>query len=175
MNNYLCFRVQRNTQTGKLFVQSYKSDKAIKFEKELGKIVKEEIKKQGWILPEKDKYIIVDCVFYFPKHGMDTNNHWKVPLDVFTSSGVWVDDKRALENAQRSYIDSNDPRLEFTLRVADFIGIFDDSEHLTEFMATNCTRCKKNPAKCSIMKKALENRITGDIHLNSLTCEKLKS
>lgn len=58
------------------------------FEKEFSTYVESEIKKQGWIKPHKDKLIVMEAVFYFPRIDMDAQNYFKSLSDIMTSSGV---------------------------------------------------------------------------------------
>lgn len=173
VNNYLNYRVQKNPHNGRLFVQPYKSQDSIAYEGKVIKYTQRAIKDQKWELPGPTKYVIVDAVFYWPKHGMDTNNHWKLPLDCFKAAGVYHDDSKVLEGARRSYIDANNPRIVFRIYQSGFLGIFDSEEHYRDFIADNCDNCRKNPNRCSIVTKALENRLTGDIILEYNKCNKL--
>jgi Holliday junction resolvase RusA-like endonuclease len=163
VNSYLNYRVQKNYHTGRLFVQAYKSSETIAFERKFLKIAQDEKARQNWEIPDPDKYVAVDIVFYFPKHGMDTNNHYKVPLDVLKTAGIYHDDSKVMEAARRVYIDKQNPRMELRIYETGFMGIFDSEDHWYQFMEDNCSLCKKNPNRCSTMTKALENKLTGDI------------
>lgn len=178
VNNYLNYKVQRAAvrpgSRPKMFVQSYKSEDSLVFEGEFFNIAKQAVNEQKWTIPEKSKYVVVDCIFFFPKHGMDTNNHWKLPLDVLKTAGVYFDDSKVLEHARRVYIDAKNPRMELHIYESDIIGIFDNEDELEKFKAFNCCLCKKNPNRCSTMTKALENRVTGDINIDSMNCLKIK-
>lgn len=169
VNNYLHYKVQR-TPTGRLFVQSYKSEESVIYERQFVKIAKKSINEQGWQKPEKLTYIIVDCTFFFPKHGMDTNNHWKLPLDVLKAAEAYVDDSKVLEGAKRLYIDADNPRMELTIYPAEFVGIFENQDQFESFKENNCTNCKKNPNRCAVITKSLENRLTGSIILDTMIC-----
>lgn len=170
VNNYLNYRVQKNPRNGKLFVQAYKSQESLKFENKFKKIVKQSVKDQEWVKPDKDKYIIIRATFYFPKHGMDINNHWKLPLDVFKVGGVYIDDSRVVEGARRVYIDKDNPRIEFDIWEAPFLGIFDSQWDFEKFKNANCRFCKKNPERCGTITKALQNRLTGEINIEDMVC-----
>lgn len=174
VNSYLNYRVQRNPRNGRLFVQAYKSENSIQFENQFIKIVQQEIKQQGWVKPDKDKYVIIRATFYFPKHHMDINNHWKLPLDVFKAGGVYNDDSKVIEGARRVYIDKNNPRIEFDIWVAPYVGIFEDINHFEGFKNANCRFCKKNSERCGVITRALENRITGEIDIETNICNARK-
>lgn len=174
VNSYLKYRVQRG-KNGKIFVQTYKSEEARKYEAIFEDIVREAIEKNKWIKPDKESYVFINAVFYFPRHHMDANNHWKLPLDVFTFAGVYPDDSKALERAHRVFIDKDHPRVEFEITVAPYLGVFDDEKHLEEFKNFNCRFCTKKPEKCNMMKNALNNKIMRDeINLEKLSCLRKK-
>lgn len=173
VNNYLRYKVERNPR-GRLYVRAYKSEESVIYENTMIGFVKSEIEKQGWDMPTKDSYIIIDTVFYWPKHGMDCNNHWKLPLDVFKTAGVYNDDSKVAEGVRRIYIDADNPRIEMEIYVAPWVGIFDNAWDLSKFKHKNCFNCTKKQERCSIMKKALQNRLTNDITLDKMTCNKIK-
>ena len=170
VNSYLNYRVQKNKYNGKLFVQAYKSEQSLKYENIFLKICKDEIKKQNWIIPDKNKYIIVRATFYFQRPNLDINNHWKLPLDSFKQAEVYHDDSRVIEGARRIYIDKNNPRIEFEIWEAPFIGIFDSEDEFEGFKNANCRFCKKKSEKCSTITRALENRLTGEIDIDTWLC-----
>ena len=177
VNHYMSYR---SIKKGKFnTVMAYKPKATKDFEKSFGKYLKEEIKKQGWIKPDKGTFVIVDMVFYFPKTNMDASNHNKSLFDCMTLNGVWEDDNIVLEKVHRIYYDSNNPRIELTVSVSPHIGIFDDKEDYTHFLNTycnNCTKGKKIGQKggCSIYRQALESRIQDDIDMENKQCLKFK-
>lgn len=168
VNHYMNYRV-----AGKI-VMAYKPKATKDFEKKFGKYIKEEMDKQGWIKPDKNKFVNVHTTFYFPRIDMDANNYFKVLLDVMTEVGVWEDDNITRESVDRIYYDSKNPRIEVTLSVSENIGIFDNEQDYIEFKSKcqNCSRFKEG--KCSIHKKALESRIQDEVVLidNKWNCNK---
>jgi crossover junction endodeoxyribonuclease RusA len=172
VNNYLNYRVQ--TKNKRRFVQAYKSEASLIFENIFLKISEEAAREQAWVKPTPEKYIIVECTFYFPRHGMDSNNHYKLPLDVLKSAGIYHDDSKVIERTKRIYIDSKDPKIELIIYESNYVGIFDSERELEVFKFKNCINCSKNHEKCSIFKGALENRLTGDINLDYNNCNKIK-
>lgn len=154
---------------------AYKPVKTKNFEKTFGKYIKEELEKQGWTTPSKDKFIIMDTVFYFPRTDMDAQNYFKSMCDIMTSSNVWKDDNKVMERVNRIYYDNKNPRIEITIYESDFVGIFDTNNEHNDFKV-NCNKCKRfKNEKCSIYKKALESRIQEDIVRNDFniwTCLK---
>ncbi|WP_125154410.1 RusA family crossover junction endodeoxyribonuclease [Clostridium rectalis] len=175
VNHYMSYR---SVKKGKFnMVMAYKPKTTKDFEKSFGEYVKQEIKKQGWIKPPKDKFINLDTVFYFPRVDMDAQNFFKSLSDILTSSGVWEDDNIVLEKVHRIYYDSENPRIELNVTVSDHIGIFDNQEDYKNFINTYCNNCKKGnkigqKGGCSIYKKILESRIIDDIEINFNTGEK---
>lgn len=172
VNKYLSYKI--GGKYPKQFIQTYKSAESVKYENTFVKHAKFCVDNQNWVMPEKDKYIFVRATFYFPKHGMDINNHWKLPLDVFKKAGVYLDDSKVVEGARRVYIDAKNPRIEFDIWEAPYIGIFNNTDEFEGFKNANCRFCKKSPERCSVMTKALENRITGEINIQDWTCNSRK-
>ena len=135
------------------------------FEKEFSTYVESEIKKQGWIKPHKDKLIVMEAIFYFPRIDMDAQNYFKSLSDIMTSSGVWEDDNIVMERVMRIYYDNKNPRIELKIYPSEFIGIFNNKGEYEEFVS-KCIKCKRYKRNCSILKKALEGRIQDEIVRN---------
>lgn len=171
VNHYLSYRV---AGAGRKFVQAYKSSEAKTYEREFSKIANIAIKEQGWVTPAKYKLIVMECIFYFPRIDMDANNYFKMPCDVLTDCGAWVDDNVVLPVTKRIYIDNGNPRLEMSIYESETIGIFEDEEHYKEFLKKNCLECKKNLSTCTILRRVLENRIVSECSLENLNCLKRK-
>jgi len=147
-------------------ITMYETAEAKKYKKEFVKYIKEQVKIQGFETKlNKFQNTIVESVFYFPRIDMDANNTWKLLLDSITESGVvWVDDNTTLENARRIFYNPKNPRLELTIYYADYIGIFNNQEHLDSFISNNCINCKRHKKNnCSIIKSAKEGRIQEEI------------
>lgn len=157
VNHYMNYRVQ-----GKI-VMAYKPVKTKNFEKNFGKYIKEEIKKQNWIKPTKDKFIVMDTVFYFHRTDMDAQNYFKSMCDIMTTSEVWDDDNKVIEKVHRIYYDKKNPRIEIGIYESDFIGIFDKVCEYEAFK-DKCATCKRyKNGVCGIHKKALESRIQDEV------------
>lgn len=154
---------------------SYKTQDAVKYQKEFLKYVQNEVKKQNWILSDnRFQHYFVSAVFYFPRIDMDCNNYWKVCFDSITDSNcVWLDDTQACEQVKAIYYDSDNPRIELEITKVPYIGIFNNHTQLEEF-ESNCIHCSKyKEGQCSILRRAKEGRIQEDI--NNMTCSKYKS
>lgn len=175
VNHYMNYRVQ-----GKI-VMVYKPKTTKDFEKRFGEYIKQEIVKQGWVRPPKDKLIIIDSTFYFPRIDMDAQNYFKTICDVGTQSGIWEDDNITMERVNRIYYDSKNPRIEFDIYESDFIGVFSSQNEYIEFKKENCDKCKKksdgSKGSCTILKQLLENRIIDNVCEleGKWTCNKIKA
>lgn len=160
---------------GKSGVRVYLTKKTLDFIKSFGLYVHKEKIKQDWKTPGKEKLIIVDATFFFPRTDMDANNYWKVLLDILTKQKVWNDDNVVMERVNRIYYNSSDPRIELTIYPSDNIGVFDSREEARNFLIDNCFSCKNfsSPEKpCEIFKNLLENKLHKSFDLNSKKCSK---
>lgn len=162
VNHYLSYRaIMKN---GRPMAMSYKTQEAVKFQKDFTEYVKKQVQEQGWITDDNPfQHYYVDAVFYFPRIDVDCNNYWKVAFDAITDSGVvWVDDNMACERVVKVMYDAKNPRIEYTIYKTDFVGIFDSQDELDEFEG-NCKNCKRYNRNCSILNKAKEGRIQPEI------------
>lgn len=170
VNHYMSYRAIKR---GKFHtVMAYKPKATKDFEKTFGEYVREEIKKQGWIKPSKDKFVNLNTIFYFPRVDMDAQNYFKSLCDILTSNGVWEDDNIVLEKVNRIYYDNVNPRIELVITVSNHVGIFDSKEEYKRFIHTycdNCTRGGKIGQKggCSIYRNATESRIQEEIPMTT--------
>lgn len=170
VNHYLKYKIVR--RGNRVFPSSYQSPESIKYKRKFKKYVKEQIKIQGWKVPEKDKLVYIYIEFYMDRKRKDPNNFFKVPLDALSEAGVYLDDDIALPVTTRLYIDSKNPRMEMKLVESEAIGVFNDREHLNEFTINNCINCRRDMNTCGIRKKLLENRIVEEV--NNDNCMKKK-
>lgn len=170
-NHYTEIRVVKNGRKHIPIV--YKNNEAKEYEKVFDKIVRDEVKKQEYKTNlDTKQHFYVDAVFYFDRKHKDSSNADKVLLDVITKTQlVWKDDSSALFRPQRIYFDSSNPRIELSIYLADYIGIFDNQEQLDSFEA-KCKTCCRYKRNCPILKKAKEGRIQDEIC--NLECCKYK-
>lgn len=171
VNHYLGWRgVLKN---GKPMAMSYKKPEALKYQKKFAKYVKEEAKKQDWKMSDnKFQHYYMDCVFYFDRINKDANNCFKCLADAITDSGVvWIDDTQLCERVQGIYYDSENPRIEITIREVDYIGVFKNTSQLDIF-ESNCIGCNRYKRNCSILKNAKSGKIQKE--LCNLKCSKYK-
>ena len=168
VNNYLNYRVVKNGR--KSFVQAYPSPQTVAYKNFFTNYVKDQVKEQEWIRPEKGKLVYVRCTFFLDRKRKDPNNFLKVPFDVLSQAGVYIDDDIALPLADRLYIDTNNPRIEIEVFESDSIGVFDSQEDVDKFKSHNCNLCKKDSTKCTVFRRLLDNRIIPEVKDN--ICEK---
>ncbi|MED4262034.1 RusA family crossover junction endodeoxyribonuclease [Priestia aryabhattai] len=170
VNSYLNYKVGSSGR--RKFVQAYPSEETVVYEQFFTDYVKDEIRNQKWQRPEKGKLVFLKMTFFLDRKRKDPSNFLKVPLDVLTKAGVYVDDDTALPLIERVYIDKNNPRIEIEIYESPSIGIFDDEEDLNSFFDANCSNCKKNVETCGVLKKLLDNRIIEEV--DGRTCLKKK-
>lgn len=153
---------------GKPMVTMYETKEAKDFKKKTVKLIKEEISKQDFNIPEH-YFIHVDFTFYFPRTNMDTNNYYKTFIDAVTECGlIWKDDNISMIRDKRIYYDSKNPRVEVEIYPSSHIGIFDSQESVERFVSSFCSKCKKGnkigqKGGCSVYKNAMESRIQDEI------------
>ena len=171
VNHYIGYRaIMKN---GKPMAMSYKVPKAVEYQKNFAKYVKQEVYKQGWILvPNKEQHFYVDTTFYFDRIDSDPNNYFKIILDSITDTKmIWLDDNVVCERVNRIYYDSKNPRMELDIYPVDYIGIFDNISQLEQF-EYNCFDCVRYKRNCSVLNKAKQGRIQEEI--NGLVCSSFK-
>lgn len=172
VNHYLAYRgVIKN---GKPIASSYVTTVAAKYKSDFTSYVIEEVKRQGWNFPvTKTQHFYVDTVFYFPRVDMDGNNYFKVMLDAITDSQlIWADDNVVCERVQGIFYDTVNPRVELTITPVDYIGVFNDSLQLDDFISNNCIGCTRYTRNCSILNKAKSGKIQEEC--DGIICKKKK-
>jgi Holliday junction resolvase RusA-like endonuclease len=119
---------------------------------------REQLAEQEWDYDYTyENYLFMDAIIYFNRTGRDDNNIYKLNNDALEKI-VYDNDSRVLTRTQRIYYDKDNPRIELTFSKTDYIGIFDNQDHLNSF-EDNCKKCKRYKNNCSILKKAKEGRI----------------
>lgn len=170
VNSYLNYSVKRSGH--KFYVHSYESSDTIKYKNNIYNILFKEISTQSWVKPDNDKFVIVEQTLYLPHKRIDSNNLWKLPLDVFQGI-IYNNDNKVIERTINIFIDKNNPRVEYNIYIMPKMGIFTEDEYNT-FINNVCINCKKNYYKkgCSVMKSALNNIVSKEIKNN--TCSNFK-
>lgn len=171
VNHYLSYRAI--IKNGKPMAMSYKTAKAVEYQKNFAKYVKQEVYNQGWILiPNKEQHFYVDTVCYFDRIDIDASNTFKCLLDSITDTKmIWLDDNVVCERVNRIYYDSKNPRMELDIYPVDYIGIFDNVSQLEKF-ENNCLDCTRYKRNCSILNKTKQGRIQEEIQ--DLVCSEFK-
>ncbi|MDG0860353.1 RusA family crossover junction endodeoxyribonuclease [Staphylococcus equorum] len=154
------------------FVQSYPSEETKIYQSYFKKYAEEEIIKQKWSVPEKGKAIYIEMVLYLDRKRKDPNNFLKLPIDVLTDAGVWIDDDVVLPLCKNMYIDAINPRIEIKIYPSNSIGIFENEREFENFKENNCNICKKDSTRCSVLKRLTENRIIEES--DNKNCLKIK-
>ena len=170
-NHYLNYRVMR--KSGKNIVMPYPSKETVTFKKSFIPYVKEEVGKQNWEMDQTGlQHYYVYWTVYFPRIDMDVSNQDKVIIDSITESEVvWKDDNVVCNRVDHIYYDSSNPRIELTIVPVDYIGVFENEEHLNSFQE-KCKECKRYSNNCSILRKLIEGRIIEEYQNNE--CIKFK-
>lgn len=160
VNHYLSYRAVVS-KSGKPLGMSYTTAEAKRYRKNFAEYVLSEVENQGWDLEVNTKqHFYVDGWFYFSRVDVDANNYWKILLDAITDTqSIWADDNVACERVQRIQYDSTDPRIELRITPVDYIGIFDSSDQMDEFIQSNCIGCSRYTRNCSVLKKAVDGRV----------------
>ena len=175
VNDYLNFKTSyAKGYDKKPIVVSYKTEATKKFISEAESIIKREIIKQQWKTPSRDTWVRVEAIWYCPRSSIDSNNLYKVPLDVLQSTGVVLNDNKIIETCVNYFIDSKNPRIELNIYELKKKGIFLSDEHLDSFKKDNCNECSK-PTTCRVLKDFLDNKITENIVLADNICLKKKT
>ena len=178
VNHYLAPRIYYDKRTKQPRVMMYETSEAKKYKRTFTSYAKAEAMKQGWEKPEnRYQQIYYDCIYYFDRIDDDPNNYEKVPIDSLTNTGnIWVDDNIVMNRTIRTYYDTKNPRIEITIHLVEYVGIFDTVVQAGQF-EDKCMSCSRyREGKCSILTKAFEARIQPEIiKINDeYICEKFK-
>lgn len=159
---------------GKAQVSMYETAEAKRYKKDFANYIVEQIEIQNWdIEPNKTQHFYIDCVFYFDRVDKDPNNYFKLILDAITDTQlIWLDDNVTCERVHRIYYDSKNPRIEITIKPVDYVGIFDNIDHLNEF-EEKCKKCTRYSRNCSLLKNAKIGKIQEEISVECI-CSKYK-
>lgn len=171
VNHYLNHSISKGR--GKKFIHTYKSREAIIFERVSKSIIEEEVKKQGWVIPDETVYIRVEATWFIHKKGIDCSNLHKQALDILQGY-VYHNDSMVLESTSDYFIDSKNPHCELVISISEKEGVFKTKDDKKAFCEANCHKCSKKKTSCSFYKKLLENRIISEINLQTNTCSKIK-
>lgn len=170
VNLYLGKRVVGSGK--RAYVQVYETAKAKAYKKEFKKILQEESYKQKWVVPAENKYIIAEMTFYMASKSQDTHNFDKCLIDCFQEQGLIINDSKVLVVPKEVYIDSKNPRIEVVMYESEKVGVFKNDLCYRSFIATNCNKCTRYDRNCSILNKALDNKIQDEVDHISLQCSK---
>jgi len=154
---------------GKPMTMMYETKVAKDYKKYIKALVTRECKKQNFAT-DLTKFTIVEWTFFFPRTNMDSQNYFKCFCDAITECTdlIWHDDNTTFMRDIDIYYDSENPHVEVDIYYSDKIGIFANTEEYNEFIASNCSNCKKldkigQKGGCSVYKAIMESRVHKDI------------
>lgn len=164
VNHYLAYRTTIS-KSGKAIGMSYRTSEAKKYRKEFANYVCNECESQSWDIELNAKqHFYLDGWFYFARIDCDPNNYWKILIDAITDTQkIWVDDNVVCERVMRIQYDAENPRVELKLHPVEYVGVFDSSNQLGEFVNSNCIGCKRYKRNCSVLRKAIDGRIQKEV------------
>lgn len=171
VNHYMGYRGVRKGNG--CMVMAYTTADAKKFKKEFQKYAKEQVKQQEWDIEQtRDVHHYMDCIFYFDRTDKDEQNYMKVLCDTLNDI-AYTDDRNLLTRTHEVYYDKDNPRIEIVIHPVTYRGVFESEEQLNKF-EDNCKTCNRYARNCSILKKAKEGRVQGEIDMNEMMCSKYK-
>ena len=173
VNDYLGKAVRFNPVTRKYYVQVFETSQAREFKSLMKKIIQREMMSNGWEKSGEYDYVICEVVVYLNQKKRDSDNLFKCLLDGINEAGAIYDDCMVIPRVMDVRIDSGNPRLEVTMYVADKKGLFRNEEHLEEFKKKNCYECKRYKRygnRCSVLRTALENKVSSNIDIEENRC-----
>jgi len=171
VNHYTAIRaINKN---GRPMAMMYETKEAEDYKNAFKQYIKQQVLEQNWNMPlDKQQHFYVDCLFYFDRIDMDTNNYFKCMLDAITETQtIWVDDNVVCERVNGIFYDRKNPRIEMIITPVDYIGVFINEVEKNVF-EDRCKTCSRYSNNCSILRKAVEGRIQEEIEDG--TCLKYK-
>lgn len=171
VNKYLGKKV--GYKNGAPYVIVYETVEAKRYKANILRLTTKAKNRVNWKQTDENTYIVCELDIYLARKRQDSDNFFKVLLDSLTGAGIFYDDSMVIPRVKNVYIDTENPRINLTIKIADKIGVFGKSEY-DSFLEKNCFKCKKSTQKCSLLKNSLENRIVNEIDLEAQVCKKLK-
>lgn len=169
VNKYLGKKVGYKNDTP--YVVVYETAEAKKYKANILRLTTKAKSEVEWKQTDENTYIICELEIFLARKRQDSDNFFKVLLDSLTNAGIFFDDSMVIPRVKDVFIDSENPRINLTIKVADKIGVFNKNEYRL-FLEKNCFKCKRSTEKCSFLKNSLENRIINEIDLETLVCKK---
>lgn len=158
VNSYQRYRVKRIGK--RMRVDAYPSQETESFYEQVLPYIREEIHKQGWKMPPRDKYVVIKCVFYLHKKGADADNYFKCSVDALEKAGVVINDSYIIPQAMDVLVDKDNPHIEMEIIQSEKLGVFSNEEEMEDFKREYCDKCRRrNKDKCIVFKGLYENRI----------------
>lgn len=165
---------------GKAIPQRYLTHTAKEYKEYVSSTCKRLMKENNikFLVENKDEFVHMEFIFYFDKKRKDADNTFKLLFDGIVQSGLIVDDDVILYEVKDIYIDRLNPRVEVKISKSKKKGIFKTEDDFNKFLNINCIDCKRYKrykGNCSILRKALENRIEPEINKDEYICIEKKS
>lgn len=112
----------------------------------------------------ENHYIYMDIEAYVTRTNVDLDNTLKTLNDSIEASGlVFLNDKKVIPRFNRVFIEPSNPRVELTFTQTGWFGVFEDKIDYEDFLH-DCNTCSRfRNGSCSILKKALDNKIQEEI------------
>lgn len=129
-------------------------------------IIKKRMAEENWEQPDETKFLDVFIDFYLPRKGMDPNNYLKIPYDVITNAGLWVDDDKAKPQTGLVIIDKFDPRIEINISINNQVGVFKNEKARAAFIKKYEDKMQAR-SFTALLKKLDEGRLTEKVTMNA--------
>lgn len=112
----------------------------------------------------ENHYIYMDIDAYVTRTNVDLDNTLKTLNDSIEASGlVFLNDKKVIPRFNRVFIEPSNPRVELTFTQTGWFGVFEDKIDYEDFLH-DCNTCSRfRNGSCSILNKALDNKIQEEI------------
>lgn len=172
VNTYKKYRVI--FQGGRNVALPYLTKEALDFKEYMKMACKRFQAETGWEKPTKDKYILMELIFYMNKHGRDADNHIKLIQDALQENNIVENDSKIIPRVKRLYVDKDNPRVIIKLSVLPWVGVFIDETTRNDFIESNCMDCKRFKRNCSILKTLDDNKIHEVVDLKNKICKNKK-
>jgi len=159
-------KYRRNMPTGRKIL----SEAGRKNKKEIRVSALSQMRNQSWNLEiTKNHYIYQDIDVYFNRKNRDSDNILKL-LNDSLQGVVYHNDSKVLTRIQRVYYDYDNPRIECTYSICDWLGIFDENSEYELFL-NRCQSCRHyRENRCSILTDSVEGIIREEIE--NKVCQK---
>ena len=161
-------RFNKASRRYELTGQKIMSKEGTQLKRLMTKMAKKAVQEQGWSMEElADNHVYMDVNIYFNRKGRDGDNVFKLLQDSMQGV-VYQNDSQVLPRVQKIMYDKNDPRVEITFTLVDYVGIFNSKEDAESFIS-NCESCSRYlNGRCSILKDSLTGSIREEVEVSEV-------